>query len=94
MRWRYLFPVLPFLVGACVVASSDNAATSPSAQNGANESDAGDAATLGSTDPVDHLNVIAALGMEGRGTPSDGLDRAAAYVVAECHEGSRRWGLH
>ena len=85
-RWRYLFPVLPFLVDDCVVASSDNAATSPSAQTGANESDAGDASTLGSTDPVDHLNVIAALCMEGRGTPSDVLDRAAAYVVAECQK--------
>ena len=83
MRWRLLFPVLPFVVGACVVASSDHAATSGAAQT---EADTGDASALGSTDPVDHLNVIAAMGMEGRGTPSDGLDRAAAYVVAECQK--------
>ena len=33
---------------------------------------------------MDHLKVIAAPEMEGRGTPSAGLDRAADYVVGEC----------
>lgn len=38
----------------------------------------------GSTDPMDHLNVIAADTMEGRGTGSAGFQRAADYVVGEC----------
>lgn len=36
------------------------------------------------TDPLAHLKVISAPEMEGRGTPSAGLDRATDYVVGEC----------
>ena len=40
----------------------------------------------GSIDPVVHLQVIADAAMEGRGTPSPGLQRAADYVVTECRK--------
>jgi aminopeptidase YwaD len=36
------------------------------------------------TDPVTHLNVIAAPGMEGRGTGAPGFHRAAEYIANEC----------
>lgn len=41
-------------------------------------------ATTGSTDPMDHLNVLAGDPMEGRGTGTPGFQRAADYVVGEC----------
>jgi hypothetical protein len=40
--------------------------------------------SAGSTDPLDHLRVIAGPEMAGRGTPSAGLDKAIDYVTAEC----------
>jgi hypothetical protein len=40
--------------------------------------------SAGSTDPLDHLRVIAAPEMAGRGTPSAGLDKAVDYVIGEC----------
>lgn len=81
MRWRLLFPLLPLVVGACVVATNER--SSESSLDEAADA-APDAVGTGSTDPLDHLNVIASVAMEGRGTPSDGQDRAAAYVIDEC----------
>lgn len=40
--------------------------------------------TADATDPVAQLEVIASPEMDGRGTPSVGLEHAIAYVVSEC----------
>lgn len=61
------------LVSACTLPTDDSAVASSAV-----------VATLGSTDPIDHLNVLAAADMEGRGTGTPGFQRAADYVVAEC----------
>lgn len=76
MRAWFVLGVALSTLSACAVASDDGAAQS-AAQSTA-------AASTGSVDPMDHLNVIAADNMEGRGTGSAGYQRAADYVVAEC----------
>jgi hypothetical protein len=74
--------LVPILVGACTVPSDDESPVSGPAQ----------AITLhvadGSTDPMDHLNVIGADAMEGRGTGSPGHQRAADYIVGEARRAS------
>ena len=59
-------------VAACAAPDAADVRTSTSADS------------TGSTDPLAHLQVIASPDMQGRGTPSTGLDRAIAYVVGEC----------
>jgi hypothetical protein len=46
-----------------------------------------------SGDPIAHLEVIAAPEMDGRGTPSVGLDKAIAYVVAQCRAAGLAGGM-
>jgi aminopeptidase YwaD len=50
-------------------------------------------ASTGSTDPLEHLKVIAGPDMDGRGTPSVGLDKAVDYVVAECTRAGLAGGI-
>jgi hypothetical protein len=61
-----------FLVLGSCSAAHDDATTSASAIR------------AGSTDPLEHLAVIAAADMEGRGTGTPGHQRAAEYVAKEC----------
>jgi len=63
------------LLAACTAATEDAASTSDEVKLG-----------TGGADPIDHLKVIAGPEMNGRGTPSPGLDKAKAYVVAECQK--------
>ena len=63
------------LLSACAVAS-DGASSSVAAATAST-------ASSGSTDPMDHLNVLAAADMEGRGTGTPGFQRAADYVAAK-----------
>lgn len=75
-RFAPRFAVFAFAFGAlsaCAVASDDSRGATSAVVAGP-----------GSTDPMDHLNVIAADTMEGRGTGSAGFQRAADYVVGEC----------
>lgn len=75
MRVNFALPLLPLVLGSCAVPTADEDASLATSNL---------AAKGGSTDPVDHLRVIASADMEGRGTPSVGLDRAAEYVIEEC----------
>jgi len=71
---------LGFLVSAGLLAgctSADPVATA----NAAIES----TPSTASTDPIDHLQVIAGPGTDGRATPSPGLAKAQAYVLDACH---------
>lgn len=48
---------------------------------------------VGSTDPMDHLKLIASPEANGRATPSPGLQYALNYVVAECKKAQLQGGL-
>ena len=48
---------------------------------------------VGSTDPLEHLKVIASPEADGRATPSPGLQLALNYVVAECKRARLQGGL-
>lgn len=80
--FRRLSPVLAFVLIACASAA-DDAATSESAVH----------LGAGSTDPIDHLKVIAGPEANGRGTPSPGLQFALNYVIAECKKARLEGGL-
>lgn len=67
------FSALMALVTACTVATDQ-----------AEVASAAVVTAPGSTDPMEHLNVLAAADMEGRGTGTPGFQRAADYVVGEC----------
>lgn len=73
--------VVVFLA-ACSVATEDPATSTDEVKLG-----------LGSTDPIEHLKVIAGPEANGRATPSPGLDKAKAYVIAECKRARLAGGL-
>ena len=76
-RFASSFTVFALAIGALSACSSD-------AGVGAGSTTSDVQLGPGSTDPMDHLNIIAADNMEGRGTGSAGFQRAAEYVVAQC----------
>jgi aminopeptidase YwaD len=76
MKRRYLLAFVALLGGSC--------SAPPQADDAIVASAASERRSSGSTDPVDHLQVIAGPEMEGRATPSRGLDLATDYVVGEC----------
>jgi hypothetical protein len=79
--WR-VSSIAAVLLVACA-STTDEAASNESAVH----------AGVGSTDPMDHLTIIASPQANGRGTPSPGLQYALNYVVAECKKAQLQGGL-